>query len=489
VNIVTRRPAESLGVRAGLNRGENGIADTQLSLGWQALGATMRLSVDQRADDGLTGSNGHNRVQRANFRADVAVLPDTQLEFRGGWMGIDAGRGFATNVNAPLRDTVYGSSFVQFDWKKSIGSNHDYAVGFAHMQESFVDVAPFALAPVVLDYSGVASNDSLKFESVHRLDSDLRYVWGAEWRRESVTSQPLYNTGSAIVTDFTRLFTNVEWRLAKDVLLNVGGMAERSSASGSTFAPRMMLNWQAAAGHTLRAGVAKAFRPPSVFEKQGDIRYSVANQLLQITTLARGQVESESVLTRELGYLADVPWLNSQLDVRIFDEAIAGFIQNKKYALPAGTSVFASNPRDYVNGDSFSIRGFEAQWQSQPWQGARLGLNVERSRVVHAIPLFDPDLLTAVPTSAHTVSLQQQLPAGWQMSVSHRYLDTVALPSTSSYRGSLSRTDLRLAKLLRWRGYKAEIAMVVQSADGAVLDYRDTFVYPRRAFFTLRLQD
>lgn len=490
VNIVTRSPAESLGARVGLNRGENGIADTQLSLGWQLAGAPMRFTADQRGDDGLIGSNGHNRVQRFNFRADVAMAPDTQLELRTGWMGIDAGRGFATNVNAPARDTGYQSSFLQFDWKKTVDSSQDYAFAFAHLQESFDDVAPYAPLPaVMLDYSGVARNDSFKFESVHRLTPDLRYVWGAEWRRESVTSAPLYNTHDDIVTDFTRLFTNIEWRLGKDLLVNAGGMAEHSSASGSTFAPRLMLNWKASPGQTLRGGVARAFRPPSVFEKQGDIRYSVGNQVLQVTTLARGKVEPESVLTRELGYLAELPWLNSQLDVRVYDEAISGFIQSSTYALPAGTSLFASTPRDYTNGDNFSVRGIEAQWQSQPWKGALLGLNYEKSRVVHGAPLYDPDLLAAVPTSAYTVSLRQQLPAGWQMSVNHRYLDSVALPSTSSYRGSLSRTDLRVAKLWHLGARKAEVALVVQNAGGAVLDHRQTFAFPRQAFITLRLQD
>jgi len=489
VNIVTRRAADSLGVRAGVGRGENGIADTQLSLGWQAMGAAMRLSVDQRGDDGLTGSNGHNRVQRTNFRADVELTSDTQLEFRTGWLDIDAGRGFATDVDAPLRETGYRSSFLQLDWKKSVDVDQDYAIGLAHVQESFRDAAPFALAPVNLDFGGVARNDSLKFESVRRLTADLRYVWGAQWRRESVTSLPLYNTGKAIETDFNRVFSNVEWRLSKGFLLNAGGMAEHSSVSGSTFAPRAMLNWHAAPGHTLRAGLAKAFRPPSAFEKQGDLRYAVANQLLLITTLARGHVKPESVLTRELGYLAEVAWLNSQLDVRVYDEAITGFIQSQKYALPLGTTLFPSSPRDFVNGDSFSIRGFEAQWQSHPWPGARLNLNFEKSKIAHKAPLFDPDLAAAVPNNAYTVSLQQQLPAGWQFSVNHRYLDSVSLPSTSSYRGSLSRTDLRLAKSLRYNGHRAEIALAVQNAGGALLDHRETFSFPRQAFVTLRLQD
>lgn len=490
INIVTRRAAESSGIRAGVNRGENGIKDTQLSVGWQALGSAMRLSVDQRGDDGLTGSNGHNRVRRATFRADLTPTPDSEVSLRTGWTDIDAGRGFATNVDRPLRDTGYRTSFFQFDWKKSLDDGQDYALGIAHMQESFADVASYAPLPVVvLDYSGKARNDSFKFESVRRLTSSLRYVWGAEMRRESVRSQPIYNTTRAIKTDFKRLFTNVEWRLRDDLLLNAGGMAEHSNASESTFAPRAMLNWRAAPGHTLRAGIAKAFRPPSTFERRGDIRFSANGQTLLVTVLARGQVEPESVLTRELGYLAETTWLHSNFDVRVYDEAVNGFIQSQSFALPPGTSLLASTPRDFFNGDNFSVRGYELQWQSQPWSGARLGLNFERSRIFYHAPLFDPDLLTAVPKSAYTASLHQQLPSGWQFALNHRHLNAVSLPSTSSYSGSLSRTDLRLAKAWRWNGHDVEVALVVQNLGGAILDYRDTFSFPRQAFVTLRLQN
>jgi len=490
VNIVTRAAAESQGLRASVRSGENGIQDTQLGLGWNALGSAMHLSVDQRGDDGLTGSNGHNRVQRANFNAEVPVAFDAQLKLHTGWMHIDAGRGFASNLNAPLRETSYNSAFLQLDWQKAVDSQQDVALDFVHMQESFVDVVPYALAPVDLDYSGVASNDSLKFEAVRRLSPDVRYVWGTELRRESVTSRPIYNTDAAVVTDFTRLFSNVEWRATPQLLFNAGGMAEHNSLSGASFSPRLMLNWTAAPGHTLRPGVARAFRPPSVFEKQGNIRYVANGTLLLITTLARGQVQPESVLTRELGYLAELDWLHSQLDVRVYNDAVQGFIQSAQYALPGAGSLLASNPRDYFNGENFSIRGLEAQWQAHPWAGARIGLNFERSRMVRdEAQIIDPDLEASVPRSAYTVSLMQQFPRGWQLAVNQRYLDTVTLPSTSNYRGSISRTDLSLSKSLHWGSYRGDIALTLQNAGGNVLDYGKAFSFPKRAFVTLRVQD
>lgn len=74
------------------------------------------------------------------------------------------------------------------------------------------------------------------------------WFWGGEFRREQVSSRPLYNTDAALVTDFTRLFGNAEWRLSQALILNAGAMAEKSSINGDSVAPRLMLNWHVAGG-------------------------------------------------------------------------------------------------------------------------------------------------------------------------------------------------------------------------------------------------
>ncbi len=40
-------------------------------------------------------------------------------------------------------------------------------------------------------------------------------------------------------------------------------MLEQSELGGNTVSPRVMANWHVATGHTLRAGLSTAFRPPS----------------------------------------------------------------------------------------------------------------------------------------------------------------------------------------------------------------------------------
>lgn len=484
VNIVTRHSADTPGPRAALTRGENGIQDTQLGLGWRTDNSSMRFSVDERADDGLSGANGHNRVQRVNFRSDWQVSGNSQVQLSAGWMNIASGKGRLDRPDDGVRDTTFDNRFVHIDWKRVLGPDQDLAVSFSHNQEVYRDVAPYLPIPgLILDGSGSTSNDTLTAQHTLRLGPALRAVWGAELRRETVTSQPLFNTSDAIADNFTRLFTHAEWRLRPDLLLNAGVMAEHSSVSGSSLAPRLMLNWHLAPGQTLRAGVSRSFRPPSPFERRADVRYSLNNRLLGVTFLARSPLEREVLQTRELGYLGTFPWLKSNLDVRLFDESISGFIDGVPVPLDGTPFV----PYDYVNVDNFSIRGLELQWTGQPWPGAQLGFNQTLTRLAFLNPPSETKLVVAMPKSTSSLFLTQQLPAGLQFSVSHQYSEPLWVQKSGELRQYIHRTDWRLSKSLRFGKRTGELAVTVQNQGSPYADYFKAFLFKRRAFVTLRI--
>lgn len=486
VNIVTRHSADTLGPRAALTRGENGIQDTQLGLGWRTENSSMRLTADERGDDGLIGANGHNRVQRVNFRSDWQVSGTSQVQLSAGWMAIDSGKGYPDRVGDAFRDTTFENRFVHLDWKRVLSPDQDLALSFSHNQEAYRDVVPYRPIPGLnIDGSGTTSNDTLTAQHTLRLSPALRMVWGGELRRESVTSRPLFNTDDALVENFTRLFSHAEWRLRPDLLLNGGVMAEHSSANGSSLAPRLMLNWHVTPEHTLRAGMTRSFRPPSVFERRADVRYTFRQQLLEVTFLASGNVVPETVLTRELGYLGKLPWLNSVLDVRLFDESFAGFIDNVPTPIP-GTPF---KPSDYVNIDNFSIRGLELQWTGRPWSGAQLGVNQTFTRLAFEQPPSETKLVVAMPKSSTTLFLSQQLPAGLQFSVSHQYSEPVWVQRAGDLRQYLHRTDWRVSKSLRFGQRRGELALTVQNQGSPYADYDDTFLFKRRAFVTLRIDN
>lgn len=487
INIITRDTVDTLGLQARLNRGENGIRDSQARIGWGQDRATFRLSADRRADEGLQGSNGHNQTDRINFRVDLRGNVDDEIQLRAGSLVMKAGRGFSGVADNPVRDSMFDSAYAQFDWKHTLSENQDLAFGFSHAQESYKDIFSLSLLPLLgingsvdVDGSGRASNDNLTLQHTFRLGTDLRVVWGGELRREQVTSKSLYNTDAALVTDFTRLFGNAEWRFAKDLVLNAGAMAEKNSVSGDTFAPRLMLNWHAADGQTLRAGLSKAYRPPSAYETSANVRYTFNGTLLRVTTLASGNVQPESVLAREIGYMGDFPTLGLNLDVRAFHEWIGGFIRQKN-----------DNPlvpRDYANDEDFAIKGLEYQVKWQPWRDAQIIFN--QAYIDIGSSIVSVGTRFAAPQLASTLTYFQKLPGGLDLSLMHQDVGTVTLQgSGEGSRVAMTRTDLRLGLPLRFGSNRGELALVVQNLGVPYQDFMPRYQFQRRAFVTLSLEN
>ena len=493
INIVTRDPVDTLGLRASVTAGENGVRDVRASLGWGQDNASYRLSADRRGDDGLKGSNGHNRVSRVNLRADLRPAAGDELQVRAGGLVIESGVGFAGNVDQPPHERSFDSGYLQIDWKRNLGADADLAVSYAHTTETFKDNFFFALPSpfngITIDFGGRASGDTLSLQHTLRKNADVRLVWGAELRREQVMSKPLYNTDAPQQTQFTRLFGNVEWHPVRDVVFNAGGLLEHSSKNGDSFAPRVMGNWHMAEGQTLRVGVSKAYRPPSTFESSSDNRYQANGVLLQISSLSRGNAQPESVLAREIGYLGELPRQGVSLDVRLFHEQIGGFIRRTSYLLPAGTQLFrnsagGSQTFDYVNSENFAIRGLEYQLKWRPWSGAQLIFNQAWTHIGSS----DGGTLLAAPKLASTLMWTQKLPQGIDLSLIHHDRGLATLQG-ANVQATLRRTDLRLALPLRFGSRRGEVAMVVQNLGAPYQDFKSNLLFERRAFMTLQIDN
>ena len=493
INIVTRDPVDTLGPRASITSGENGVRDVQASLGWGQDNASFRLGIDRRGDDGLKGANGHNRVGRVNFRADLRPNPGDEIQLRVGGLAIASGVGFAGNVDQPLRDRAFDSSFLQLDWRRNLGADADLAMSYSHTAERFQDNFFFALpAPfnrITIDFGGRASSDTVSLQHTLRQNADVRWVWGAELRNEQVTSKPLYNTDAAQQTQFTRVFGNVEWRAARNVVVNAGGLLEHSSKNGESFAPRLMANWHVADGQTLRVGVSKAYRPPSSYESSSDVRFTASGVLLQINSQSRGTAQPESVVAREIGYLAEFPRHGLSLDVRLFHEQIGGIIRRTPYALAPGTQLFQSPAgvaltNDYVNAEDFAIRGLEYQLKWRPWPGVQLIFNQAWTNIDSG----DAGAALAAPKLASTLMWTQKLPGGVDLSLIHHDRSPMTLQG-SNFQFAMRRTDLRLGLPLRFGKQRGDLALVVQNLGAPYQDFNGSFQFQRRAFVALQLDN
>jgi iron complex outermembrane recepter protein len=493
VNIVSRDVRETLGAAASVTRGENSVSDVGTSLGWSARDASFRLSADSVSDDGLQGAFGKNHTERMNFSSHFLLERGADLDLRAGGVGIYAGRGdLGDTAGNPARNWFLGSQYLQADWHLPLNEAQDISLSASHTESTnrdrFAYMTPGTYYGATVDFSGSEYVDTLTAQHTLRLSPTLRAVWGAEFRREKVVSPPLFDTLGGFSTDFQRLFGSAEWRLSEALLLNAGALAEHSDADGDSLSPRIMLNWRAAPGHTLRAGASTAFRPPSAFEKWGQVQYRDVNgqNPTGYYQFNNGTLLPERLLSRELGYHLAPPASRFSGDVRIFDEQISDGISHTENIEPG------SNPLRNLNGQRNRISGLELelQWQpaattrvyfSQSWTAISVtqGMGVaSRYRTAHGAPRYSASL-----------NVMHRFDGGWQLSAMHQLADDVALMSISGneWLFSMQRTDLRLAKELRLAGQNAELSFVVQNLGQPYQDGDWKFVFRQRALLSLKI--
>ena len=499
VNIVSRDVHSTTGAAGHVTGGEHGVGDAGVRYGWGDSRAQYRISADSRGDNGLRGAFGRNRVDRANFSSHFSQGDRDELDLRAGALDIEAGRGSADSAGNAQRMQRMGTRFVQVDWRRALSDSEDMLVSASHTEFNYRDSFPYLDASldhydlgasvsyvgIPIDFSGQEFNDAVSVQHTVRHSAELRTVWGAELRREQVISRPRFDGREQVTTHFARLFGNAEWRLAPQWILNAGALAESSDIGGDSISPRVFANWHVADGHTLRAGISSAFRPPSAFEKYAAVRYYDTNGRNPITTVENyGRAEPERVFSKELGYNFGLPSSPFSADVRVFHEAVrdgiasTGFVESK----------------EFLNGDNFDIHGIEYQVEWRPTAATRVAFNQAWTNI-KVNSLVDPStefrVVHAAPSASAALVVMHQFSNGLDLTVSHQATESIALMSDANRHQlyALSRTDVRLARTFRFATCKAEVALTVQNLVEPVRDGDQKFYFDRRTLLTLRFEN
>lgn len=491
VNIISRDVRDTLGAAATITRGDNGISDAGLRLGWAAGDASYRLSADRVGDNGLQGAFGKNHSQRLNFTSHFALEQGAELDLRAGGVGIYAGRGDPADTQGnPARPWSMNSQYVQMDWHQTLDESRDLSFSASHIENSLRDrfiytgsLPGFYLTPV--EANGDEYSDTLTAQYSLRVSPALRTAWGAEFRRERDVSINFFDELGGISSDFYRLFGSAEWRLSDRLLLNAGAMAEHSTIAGGSMSPRLMLNWHLAPGHTLRAGASTAFRPPSAFEKYSRIRiYNLTRTGPPYeSTFNDGSLQPERLTSRELGYFFAPASSTLSGDVRFFQEHISDGISPSD----------AAPLRRYLNNQEQRIHGVELQLTWAPAPATKVFL----AQAWTQIDLLNPSEPNTEFRAEHgaaryaaSITLMHRFSQGLNLSLMHQLSDDMALMSDSGRKllFSMQRTDLRLAQEFRLGASKAEAALTVQNLGEPYADGNLNFFFHQQAMFSLKFE-
>ena len=498
VNIISRDVRETIGSYGSIKMGQNAVKDMGARLGWGDAASTHRLSVDSRSDDGLKGAFGASRVVRANYSSHWSLGPSNDLDVRLGALDIDAGRGTPGDAGNNARIRYLGSRFIQADWHVSKDADQDFLVSASHTEHTARDGFPLETtyyddllgAPysgTLIDFSARERNVAVTAQYTVRSSPVLRSVMGVEIRHEAIDSHSSFDVQRIISTQFFRLFGNTEWRITPELIFNGGAMAERIEGAGETLSPRLMLNWHATQGQTVRFGVSTAFRPPSAFEKYADVKYYDRNgQNPLVWGVPNPQLTYENVAVTELGYYGTNPRWGLAVDARFFNERISDGIAHNLSNPP-------DTPTTYLNAENYTISGAEYQLTWQPSLGTRV-IWSQTATLIDVESSVSPGAAfrtaRGAPRNAASLLVQHAWPSGVEFSAGYHWTDGLALQSSrEGQQMPAGRLDVRVSKAFKVGRSRLDASVTMQNLGSPLQDGDKKFLFEQRAIFGLRLEN
>lgn len=338
VNIITHHTREDRGPSIGIRVGQSGIRDASARMVTHQGPLGIRVSASSHNDDGFSGLRDDTRMNTASLRADLRLDAASELSL---FAGISDGRNGLGHRGTPFngsgeRDEHIDDTFAHLRWTHAPSADEAITLSWYQNREETRD--EWEVGAPVLGLAGIPVNQNRSsrrdnLELVHRFApvGGLRVVWGAELRRDKLDAPILFYGSDSESERLLRAFGSVEWRIADDWLLNAGAMAERFEDDSPRLSPRLFINWQPDPKQSWRAGYARSYRQPSLFERNADVRVlSPDGELLQQRHIANPRLDAQHIDTLELGYRGDLPVVNASLDARLFRERISKLIWRQR---------------------------------------------------------------------------------------------------------------------------------------------------------------
>lgn len=467
VNIVTMHALDAQGGMVATNLGEDGVRDATARVGWGDATAAFRLTAARRADSGFDDLYDDKRVEQAHLRGDLRLSATDEMMVAAGHTSYTWGLN-----DRPWRDESWRDSYANLQWMRQLNATDQFKLSASFDEERYVDFRPRLYA------DGVGRRTELEAQHTFSAGEGWRVVWGGQYRNEEVVSQDLFADDPDQHFHLWRLFGNAEWKPHPQWVLNVGAMWEKHSIVGSSTAPRLMLNYHALPGHTLRVGTTTAYKQPTLFELRADWRYNNVPQ-----AVATGKAGVERIEAKEIGYLGEFRALNLAVDLRLFEEYVRDLL---RYEKPCRTC-----PNDIVNKDPNIQRGWETQLRWQPGKDTQVLLNYARLRLTPTAESTQDADRNRAPSHIATLAWFQKLPANWDFSLIHYAIGEYMYVRNSDRIPAHNQTDLRLARQFRVGATRAEAALTVRAAGGGHVDFVERGlpeVYlGQRAHLSLRL--
>jgi len=491
INIITRNPVLEEASSVKVNVGDGGVREVFLRHIGGGDKFDYRVTAGFVEDDGFAERYDSKSTQMLSVRGDYGLTATDTLSFEA---GVGTGPREVTNKTSllPQREKIVLNHQQQIKWERRASVDESLSVQLYHIfqrnAETFttsaiplgIQIAGFDLVvdPIDVDFSRYTHRYELGFQHNLSLTDQLRTAWGGGFRSDEVWGAENLMADEEISNYLRYGFMNLEWNPANAWILNAGAMLEDYSTTGTSVSPRLGVNYQVSAVHSMRLTVSKAVRTPSMFEYAALYSYGGSTSLYSGSTrVADGPVDVyeegwrgdqntdvEKITSYELGYHGMPVRGMVELDAKIYYDELTEVIDLQDFAQPLDN--FDQETSVYVNNDWTTIRGTELEAKLIFADDSALYLGYAytevydklRSKEIKKAPQNSFSLL-------YSMTFDQRVNAG----IGFYFIDRIQGWDSSRpefVRDQVRRLDLKLAKGVDLYGYEAELALAVRNILG-----------------------
>ena len=363
VNILTRKPEDSHGFAMATTLNEFGDSYSQFRWGggtkdfsWRISAGYEDLETSQDAMNSETFSS-HDFQRGSKFDGEAVYGIDSDTKLRFGFAQSHQERGPNEFVGyAPTRDGRYDTErmFAKLE--------HVFSPDMSGHIQWYTNLTAYENPSLIR--SSLAEHDieaQLNFKAGD--DHQLTVGGNARFTHIDVTGndpQQVTLVGDPFSEAWGGVFVTDRWQISTPFALEAQLRGDTYSGTGNDWSGRLtsLYSLDADAHHTLRAGVAKAFRAPSVGLRNLSSSYPAPSTyppfITSLQTIGNQNVHNEQVYSFEVGYTGELGdgWvLRGDAYYQLLDD-VGGF---KKLISPPAVIFY------YDNSGSATAYGMEAE--------------------------------------------------------------------------------------------------------------------------------
>lgn len=303
INIITKSPEEMKGATVQVGGGEYGTLTSAAIYAGRHKKLGYRLSAGQDQTNQWNNRNSlAYRSYKVNGRFDYQLTGESNLTFSGGYLNSNRYDGPIVDVIRPAQQPSIGYANIGYERPNFFIR----AWWTRYTQPSMINVNPLIPSGELVIFDSQKSSfqtlqaNTSNIEGQHSIEFGYgnRLTYGFNYRHNEVSSNFLDGLGRE---DRFGLYIQDEWNLTPTVTA-VGGLRyDMDTFINPTYSPRFSLVYKPLRDHTVRGGVAVAYRSPTIFETRtlsySSIFGSPPNPLFGSNLLG-----PEQIISYDLGY-------------------------------------------------------------------------------------------------------------------------------------------------------------------------------------------